>query len=128
MTLAIDPLRVLVVDDHADLVDSLATVIEHFGHHVQRAATGDEALTQMEEWAPELALIDVSLPGMSGYQVAERARMHPWGQAMTLVAMTGWGGSEERQRSLAAGFDQHFLKPLDLDGLCALLVSARSRR
>lgn len=120
-------LRVLVVDDHTDLADSLATVIEHFGHQAQTAATGELALAQMEAWAPDLVLVDVGLPDMTGYEVAQQARMHLWGQAMTLIAMTGWGGIEDQKRSLAVGFDQHILKPLDLDRLRALLDSVRAR-
>ncbi len=120
-------LRVLVVDDHIDLVDSLATVIEHFGHQAQTAATGEQALAQMEAWCPDLVLVDVGLPDMTGYEVARQARLHLWGQAMTLIAMTGWGGIEDEKRSLAVGFDQHILKPLDLDRLRALLDSVRAR-
>ena len=81
----------------------------------------------MEAWAPDMVLVDVGLPDMTGCEVAQQARMHLWGQAMTLIAMTGWGGIEDQKRSLAVGFDQHILKPLDLDRLRALLDSVRAR-
>ena len=127
MTSGLAALRVLVVDDHVDLLDSLATVIQHFGPQVQTATTGELALALMEAWAPDLVLVDVGLPGMTGYEVAQHARLQSWGQALTLIAMTGWGGIEDQKRSLAAGFDQHILKPLDLDRLRAILDSVRAR-
>jgi CheY-like chemotaxis protein len=74
---------------------------------------------------PDLVLMDVGMPGMSGYDVARRAALEPWRERLTLVAMTGWGRDEDRQRAFEAGFDHHVVKPLDLDRLRTLLQSLR---
>lgn len=123
-----DSFRVLVVDDNTDLVESLATVLGFLGQDVRTASSGEEALVCMQEWSAEVVLMDVGMPGMSGYEVARRARAHPWGREPVLVAMTGWGRDEDRDRALAAGFDRHVVKPLDLDGLRTLLTELRARR
>ncbi|MEO6445294.1 MAG: response regulator [Gemmatimonadaceae bacterium] len=116
-------MRVLVVDDNPDLVESLAMVLDFLGHEVRTALSGKDALTEMETWGPQLVLMDVGMPGMSGYDVAQQAREHAWGRATTLIAMTGWGRAEDRDRALAAGFDQHVVKPVDLERLRELLAS-----
>lgn len=123
-----DAMRVLVVDDNLDLVDSLATVLGFLGQEVRTAHSGAEALERMQEWAPEVVLMDVGMPGMSGYECASRARAHAWGREPVLVAMTGWGRDEDKARALAAGFDRHVVKPLDLDCLRTLLADLRARR
>lgn len=123
-----ESLRVLVVDDNVDLVDSLSTVLGFLGEEVKTAASGEEALARMQEWAPDVVLMDVGMPGMSGYEAATRARAQPWGREPVLVAMTGWGRDEDRARALAAGFDRHVVKPLDLDNLRALLSELRASR
>jgi CheY-like chemotaxis protein len=123
-----DSMRILVVDDNVDLVDSLSTVLGFLGEEVRTAASGEEALQRMEEWAPHAVLMDVGMPGMSGYEAASRARAHPWGREPVLVAMTGWGRDEDRARALAAGFDRHVVKPLDLDCLRTLLSELRASR
>jgi CheY-like chemotaxis protein len=121
-------MRVLVVDDNADLVDSLSAVLGFLGEEVRTASSGEEALACMEEWVPEVVLMDVGMPGMSGYEAATRARARAWGRDAVLVAMTGWGRDEDRARALAAGFDRHVVKPLDLDALRTLLADLRARR
>ncbi|MGQ0647178.1 MAG: ATP-binding response regulator [Gemmatimonadaceae bacterium] len=116
-------LRVLAVDDNPDLLDSLAMVLRLLGHEVEVAATGESALALMESQRPDVVLVDVGMPGMNGYEVAGHARLHSWGAQLTLVAMTGWGRSEDRERALKAGFDRHVVKPLDLERLKSLLAS-----
>ncbi|MBC7896828.1 MAG: hybrid sensor histidine kinase/response regulator [Cytophagaceae bacterium] len=123
-----ESLRVLVVDDNVDLVDSLSTVLGFLGEEVRTAASGEEALARMQEWAPAVVLMDVGMPGMSGYEAASRARAQPWGREPVLVAMTGWGRDEDRARALAAGFDRHVVKPLDLESLRSLLSELRATR
>ena len=115
------PLRILVVDDSADLLESMETVLRLMHHDVETAASGEDALRRMEDWRPDLAIVDVGMPGMSGYEVASRARRQAWGSRAHLVAMTGWGRAEDRERALHAGFDRHVVKPVDFDQLRALL-------
>lgn len=115
-------MRVLVVDDNRDILESLSMVIELLGHEVELADNGEAALESLRTRPPHLALIDVSLPTMSGYEVARRARhATPTSSFTRLIAMTGWGRDEDRARALDAGFDAHVLKPLDLQRLRELL-------
>ena len=120
-TMSVTPRRILLVDDNADLLESLAMVLRHLNQEVEAVSTGEQALRRLQEWQPHLSLIDVGMPGMSGYEVAQRARTNLWGSRLVLIAMTGWGRDEDRARALAAGFDQHVVKPIDLAQLRSLL-------
>jgi signal transduction histidine kinase len=113
--------RILVADDNADALESLATLLELGGHEVFSAANGALALESAERNLPEVALLDIGMPKLDGYEVARRIRAQPWGRRITLVALTGWGQESDRRRSGEAGFDSHLVKPLDLDKLTALL-------
>jgi CheY-like chemotaxis protein len=113
--------RILVADDNSDALGSLATLLELGGHEVFSAANGALALEAAERNLPEVALLDIGMPKLDGYEVARRIRAQPWGRSMTLVALTGWGQESDRRRSGEAGFDSHMVKPLDLDKLMELL-------
>jgi signal transduction histidine kinase len=113
--------RILVADDNSDALESLATLLELGGHEVFSAANGALALESAERHLPEVALLDIGMPKLDGYEVARRIRAQPWGRRITLVALTGWGQESDRRRSGEAGFDSHLVKPLDLDKLTALL-------
>jgi signal transduction histidine kinase len=113
--------RILVADDNSDALESLATLLELNGHEVFSAANGALALESAERHLPEVALLDIGMPKLDGYEVARRIRAQPWGRRITLVALTGWGQDSDRRRSGEAGFDSHLVKPLDLDKLTALL-------
>jgi signal transduction histidine kinase len=113
--------RILVADDNVDALESLATLLELSGHEVFSAANGALALESAEQNLPEVALLDIGMPKMDGYEVARRIRAQPWGRSITLVALTGWGQESDRRRSGEAGFDSHLVKPLDLDKLTELL-------
>jgi signal transduction histidine kinase len=115
--------RILVADDNNDALESLATLLQLSGHEVYTAANGAMALESAEQHRPEVALLDIGMPKMDGYEVARRIRAQPWGQRMTLVALTGWGQDSDRRRSQEAGFDSHLVKPLDLDKLTELLAA-----
>jgi two-component system CheB/CheR fusion protein len=117
----IAPKRILIVDDNRDLAESLAALLRLSKHEVAVASDGQAALQMVKTLQPDLALIDISLPGMSGYEVARGLRAR--GCSARLVAVTGYGGSEERQRSLDAGFDDHFVKPLDPAAIDNLIFS-----
>jgi PAS domain S-box-containing protein len=113
--------RVLLVDDDPDVVRSLVRLVRSLGHEVHVAFSGEEALHVAEHVQPEIILMDISLPGLSGYDTARDIRAKAWGANVTLVAVTGWAREEDRRRALDAGFDRHLTKPVDADVLEALL-------
>jgi signal transduction histidine kinase len=113
--------RILVADDNADALETLATVLELGGHEVFSAPNGSLALESAERHLPEVALLDIGMPLLDGYEVARRIRAQAWGKRITLVAVTGWGQDSDRRRSQEAGFDSHLVKPLDLEKLTQLL-------
>jgi two-component system CheB/CheR fusion protein len=115
--------RVLVVDDNEDAVDSLATLLRISGHSVQVAHDGASAIALAETARPDVVVLDLGMPRMSGFEVARWLRRQPWGAAIRLIAVTGWGQEEDRRRSREAGFDRHLTKPVDPDELLAELAS-----
>ena len=104
--------RVLVVDDNVDAADSMAMILQVGGHEVRVAHDGIAALEVGAQFRPEAMLLDIGMPRMSGYELAERVRQAPWDTAITLIACTGWGQSEDRRKSQEAGFDHHLVKPV----------------
>jgi PAS domain S-box-containing protein len=114
--------RVLAVDDNVDAVDSLAMLLRLQGHEVRVAYEGIAALAVAEEFQPQVVLLDLSIPGLNGYEVARRLRGQPSRERALLVAVTGWGQDEDRRRSQEAGFDMHLVKPVEPEGLCELLA------
>jgi PAS domain S-box-containing protein len=117
--------RVLVVDDNVDSAHTMEIYLNMEGHEVRMAHDGPSALELAREWQPEVLLLDIGLPGMTGYELAEALRQEPWAKASLFVAMTGWGQEEDKRRSLEAGFDRHMTKPLQLDDLLRLIRSHR---
>ena len=120
--------RILVVDDNHDSADSLAMLMELHGHDVYIAHDGQSALDSAEQYRPDVVLLDIGLPVLNGHDVCRRIRQQPWGQAMVLIALTGWGQDEDRRRSQEAGFDGHLVKPVDQTRLLALLASLTEPR
>ena len=106
-------LRVLVVDDNVDTASSLTMLLEATGHEVRMAHDGPTALEAALNFRPNVMLLDLGLPGLTGFEVAERVRQQPVFQNVVLVAMTGYGQEADRQRSLDAGFNHHLVKPVD---------------
>lgn len=113
--------RVLLVDDDRDVVRSLVRLIRSLGHHVYAAFSAEEGLQAAEHFRPQVVLMDIGLPGQSGYDAARELRSKPWGEGVRLIAMTGWARDADRRRALDAGFDQHLTKPVGADQLEALL-------
>jgi signal transduction histidine kinase/CheY-like chemotaxis protein len=113
--------RILVVDDNVDAADSLATLLRLTGHDVSTAYSGPDALHAARERRPEVVLLDIGLPGMSGYEVAGRLRELPGLERAVVVAVTGYGQDEDRKHSQQAGFDLHLTKPVSLDELRSAL-------
>lgn len=118
---AVDSLKVLIVDDNEDSAESLASLMRLFGHDARTAYDGLSALEEARTYLPDVMLLDIGLPKLDGYGVAERLRQEPWRDRMLLMAMTGYGQEEDRRRSREAGFDHHLVKPVDLGKLRELL-------
>lgn len=114
--------RILIVDDNRDAAISLGMLLELSGYEIETAYDGSAAIDAAARFQPQMILLDIGLPGLDGYEVARRMRSEPWGKQATLVAVTGWGQAEDRERSKAAGFDAHFVKPIDHDALVKLLA------
>jgi PAS domain S-box-containing protein len=115
--------RILIVDDNPDAVESLAQLLRWYGHEARTLTSGARLVAEALEFRPEVVLLDLSLPDVSGYDVAAELRRHPGLAQVRLIALTGYGGDEHRQRSREAGFDDHWVKPLDASQLQRLLAS-----
>jgi CheY-like chemotaxis protein/anti-sigma regulatory factor (Ser/Thr protein kinase) len=113
--------RVLVVDDNVDAAMTLAEAMRFDGHEVFTAHDGPSALEQAAAFAPEVVLLDIGLPGLDGYEVARLLRQLPALRKTLIVALTGFGQESDRERALQAGFDEHLVKPVDLDVVQAVL-------
>src|SRR5262249_61046834 len=98
-------LRILVADDNQDAAESLVMVLQLEGHDVHSVFDGDAAIAAIEELRPDVALVDIGMPGANGYEVARRVREHPWGEQVHLVALTGWGQPADRRPPEDPGFD-----------------------
>jgi len=112
--------RVLVADDLRDATDSLATLLRSLGHAVAVAYDGEQALSVAETFRPDVAILDLGMPGIDGYEACRRIRASAWGAGITLIAQSGWGQAPDRQRARQAGFDQHAVKPIDVAALLAM--------
>ena len=124
--------RILVIDDNADAAQTLSAILALQGQDVRVAYGGQEGLAVASEWQPEVAVIDIGMPDINGYEVCRRIRSQSWGQHTLLVACTGWGQFQDRQRAAAAGFDVHLVKPIEPEAVARLLTgggddSRRSR-
>jgi CheY-like chemotaxis protein len=117
--------RVLVVDDNKDTARSMARLLMLGGHVARTAHDGPEALTAAEQFNPDLVLLDIGLPSMSGYDVCRAIRLKLADRPPVMIALTGWGQDEDRRRSAEAGFDRHLVKPIQFDKLTALLAELR---
>lgn len=105
--------RVLVVDDYPDSAEISAMLLELFGHECRTATSGRDALAQAATFDPDIVILDIGLPDISGYDVARALRAQVRARPLYIAAVTGWGQPEDRVRALAAGFDLHMLKPTD---------------
>jgi two-component system CheB/CheR fusion protein len=120
--------KVLVADDNRDAADSLALLLEMSGHSVRVAHSGQAALEIGSRERPDAVILDIGMPDVSGYDVARRIRKEPWGRTAFLLAITGWGQENDKERARAAGFDQHLTKPVDPDQVGRLLIEYLERR
>ena len=119
--------KVLVVDDNVDLVEMLSIVVEAAGHHVRKAFDGRSGISAALEYQPDLILLDVGMPDMNGTDVAKELRRHREVAGARIVALTGWGQAEDRQRTAEAGFDDHLTKPADPEQIRRILDEVAAR-
>jgi CheY-like chemotaxis protein len=116
-TNSIPPRRILIADDNRDSAETMSMLLRLSGHEVHLAHTGAEALVIANRVRPDIGILDIGMPDLTGYEVAERIRHEAWGKDVTLIAVTGWGQDADRRRALAAGFDHHLTKPIDPEKL-----------
>ena len=120
--------KVLVVDDNVDSAVSLRMLLEMEGHQVEVAHDGPTALEKVEQFQPDVALLDIGLPGMDGYQLARELRHRPLGNGIWLVAVSGYGHDEHRHTAEEAGFDRYLVKPVDAEVFREFLDSLPQRQ
>jgi CheY-like chemotaxis protein len=113
--------RILVADDNRDAGDTLAMLLRLDGHEVHVATDGLEAVEMFASVQPEVVILDIGMPGLSGHEVARRIRDLPSERPVILIAVTGWGQKADKDRAAASGFDHHFTKPVEPTVLSALL-------
>jgi DNA-binding response OmpR family regulator len=104
---------VLIADDNRDGAECMQLYLQMQGHEAHVAFNGGDALQLAQRIKPEVAVIDIGLPDMSGYDLAQRIREETWGRGVLLIALTGWGQDSDKLRARAAGFDRHCTKPVD---------------
>ncbi|GAB4024587.1 response regulator [Spirosoma gilvum] len=120
------PNRILAVDDNQDALTVLRMLLQLKGYQVQTCTSGQQALQMGEQNPPEVILLDISMPGMNGYETCRRIRQQAWGQPLLIFALTGYGQPEAIQEAYEAGFNGHLTKPVDLAALTSLLEMGQS--
>lgn len=115
--------RILVVDDNEDAAESLAALLSISGHDTRMAHDGPDAVKEAERFNPDIVFLDIGMPTLDGHETAKLIRQQPWGKEMVLIALTGWGQTEDRRRSKDAGFNHHLVKPADPAVVQKLLAS-----
>jgi PAS domain S-box-containing protein len=115
--------RVLIADDNRDAADSLAMLLRMEGHEVSDVHDGRQAIARIDSFQPEVAVLDIGMPQLNGYEVARHVRRGPRGTLITLIAVTGWGQASDKARAAAAGFNHHFTKPIEPDAFTQMLRS-----
>ena len=118
--------RILVGDDNADAADSLGSLLQLEGHTVFVTYTSADALAVLTEFKPEIVLLDLGLPDIDGYEIARRIRGSPEHGHMRLIALTGYGQADDRQRAKVSGFDDHLVKPVEFLALQRVLAEKAS--
>ena len=116
---------ILIIEDHDDAREALRALLELEGHQVSAAAAGPQGIELAHRHAPDIALIDIGLPDLDGYEVARRLRAAPGGRSIGLVAITGYGQPEDQRRAYEAGFDAHLTKPVAPERLKQVMAGLR---
>jgi PAS domain S-box-containing protein len=121
-----NPIRIMLVDDNVDAVETLSMLLEGDSHRILVAHSGKEALRSIAEFKPEIVFLDIGMPEMNGYEVSQAIRAMPDAGSPVLVALTGWGGASDRERTFQAGFNAHLTKPADVAAIEEMVTSVRS--
>jgi CheY-like chemotaxis protein len=121
-------LRLVVADDNVDAAASLAALLELEGHRVEVVHDGAAALELIRKLQPDIALLDIGMPSLNGYEIAKSVRASDWGEGITLVAVTGWGQDTDKEQAFAAGFDLHWVKPVEPSTAIELCNTRAARR
>lgn len=120
--------KILVADDNQDSADSLSMLLEFEGHDVAVTYSAHQAIDRGREGHPDIVILDIGMPDMTGYEAARRIREQAWGREVFLIAMTGWGQTEDKERAKAAGFDCHLTKPIDSGELGIMMAAFMAAR
>ena len=120
--------RVLVADDNVDAADTIALLLSTMGCDVHTVYGGEDAVRAADSFRPEIALIDLGMPDLDGWEVCRRIRAQTWGAGIRIVALTGWGRDDDRLHTEIAGFDEHVVKPADPDAVIRLVRDAPARQ
>jgi CheY-like chemotaxis protein len=115
-------IRVLIVDDNVDAANALSEFLKLAGYQTRVTYDGRTAVEMAEILEPDVVLLDLGLPYLTGHEVAARLRLLPWGRRCRLIALTGWGQEEDKRRSRQSGFDDHLTKPVDPDVLIQRII------
>jgi CheY-like chemotaxis protein len=115
--------RVVIIDDNQDAATTMSMLVEQLGGSARTAHDAASGLATVQEFRPDIVFLDIGMPGMDGYEACRRLRQQPSAQHMVVVAVTGWGRPQDKQRALDAGFDAHLTKPVDPSALASVLGS-----
>ena len=115
-----------MADDNENAAQTLNLLLSFAGCETRVATSGEAAVRETTHWRPDVAVLDIGMPGLDGYAVARALRQQPGGEHMVLVAATGWGQDDDRRRSADAGFDHHLTKPVDIQQLLTLITTSAS--
>jgi two-component system, OmpR family, response regulator len=121
------PRRVLLVDDSVDAAEAMSMLLETLGHDVRVMHDGPSALAMVDEFAPEVVILDIGLPGMNGFEVARDLRTRAVTKSALLIALTGYGADSDRQKAHDAGFDHHLVKPVSFTAIETVIIDKFSR-
>ena len=119
--------RVVIVDDNRDAAIAMSMLIDQLGGSTRIAHDAEGGLAAIEAFEPDIVFLDIGMPGVDGYEACRRIRQHPWLRHLVVVAVTGWGQAQDKQRALDAGFDAHLTKPVDPTALADVLASLPRR-
>jgi two-component system, OmpR family, response regulator len=120
---SVQPRRVLLVDDSVDAAQAMSMLLETLGHEVRTMYDGPSALAMSDEFAPEVVILDIGLPGMSGFEVAKALRLRPATEKALMIALTGYGADSDRQKTQEAGFDHHLVKPVSFTAVETVIAN-----
>lgn len=118
----VKPLRIMIVDDNVDAAFVLSMLLKKMDHEVHAMHGGEEAIELVKDFRPDVVFLDIGMPGMDGYEVCRRIRGLEGVEKIHIVALTGWGQKEDKERAKEAGFDQHLVKPTDRETIIRLLA------